>query len=99
MHGGAYYGTLRDIDDAREITAFEHILKKFGHPGLESWKKSDHDDVREISAFLIYFKEKHTVVIDNTHQINTLGYITMHPKSDYNLPDNACFSAIWTKIS
>ena len=29
---------LRDIDDAREITAFEHILKIIGHPGLKSCK-------------------------------------------------------------
>jgi len=36
MHGGAYYRALRDIDDAREIAAFEHILKKFGRPGFES---------------------------------------------------------------
>ena len=35
-HGGADNHALRDIDDAREITAFEHILKKFGHPFLES---------------------------------------------------------------
>ena len=32
------YRALRDIDDMREITAFEHILKKFGHFGLESCK-------------------------------------------------------------
>jgi len=36
MHGWAYYRALRDIDDAREITTFEHILKKFCHPGFES---------------------------------------------------------------
>ena len=29
---------LRDIDDAREITAFEHILNIIGHTGLESCK-------------------------------------------------------------
>ena len=71
MHGGAYYRTLRDIDDVREITTFEHILKKFGHPTLEiwKWKESYLDDAREISAFLTYyFKEHHTVVIGNKHQ-------------------------------
>ena len=29
---------LRDVDDAREINAFEHILNIIGHPGLESCK-------------------------------------------------------------
>ena len=52
------------MNDAREFTAFEHILKKFCFPG---WKvkneKSDLDGAREISAFLTYFKENHTVVI------------------------------------
>ena len=65
MHNESDYRALRDIDDAREITAFEHTLKKFGHAGLQSWKwkkKSDLDDAREISAFLTYFKENHTVV-------------------------------------
>ena len=28
------YLKISIIDDAREITAFEHILKKFGHPGF-----------------------------------------------------------------
>ena len=44
------------MNDAREFTAFEHILKKFCFPG---WKvkneKSDLDDAQEISAFLTYF--------------------------------------------
>ena len=39
VHDGTDYRAHIDIDDAREITAFEHIIiKKFGHPGLESWK-------------------------------------------------------------
>ena len=52
-----YYRAFRDIDDAREITAFEHILKNLV---TLVWKveneKSDLDDAREISAFLTYFK-------------------------------------------
>ena len=36
VHDGADYRVLIDIDDAREFTAFEHILKKFGHHGLDS---------------------------------------------------------------
>ena len=99
MHGGTDYHALRDIDDAREINAFEDILKKCCHPGLESckWKKkSDIDDEREISALLTSFKEKHTVVIGNTHQINT--FFTMLPKCDCNIPGDACVSAIWKKI-
>ena len=35
---------------------------------------SDPNDEREISAFLIYFKEKLTVAVGNQHQINTLHY-------------------------
>ena len=36
VHDGTVNRALIDIDDAREITAFEHILKKFGHHGLDS---------------------------------------------------------------
>ena len=57
MHGGTYYSAPRDIADAREITAFEHILKKFGQL---DWKVANKqqtglDDAREITAFLNIF--------------------------------------------
>ena len=38
VHDGTDYRALIDIDDAREITVFEHILQKFRHHGLDSWK-------------------------------------------------------------
>ena len=70
MYGEAYYRALRDIYDAREITAFEHILKKFVTlvSKVEN-ENSDLDDAREISAFLTYFKENHTVAIGNKHEM------------------------------
>ena len=33
VHDGTDYHALIDIHDSREISAFEHILKKSGHPG------------------------------------------------------------------
>ena len=36
VHDGSDYHAHKDIDDAREFTAFEHILKKFGHHDLDS---------------------------------------------------------------
>ena len=38
VHDGTDNRALIDIDDAREITGFEHILNMIGHPGLESCK-------------------------------------------------------------
>ena len=38
VYDGTDYRAIIDIDDTQEITAFEHILKKFGHHGLDSWK-------------------------------------------------------------
>ena len=35
VHDGTDYRALIDIDDAQEITAFEHILTKFSHHGLD----------------------------------------------------------------
>ena len=36
VHDGTDYRALIDIDDAQETTAFEHILTKFSHHGLNS---------------------------------------------------------------
>jgi len=38
VYDGTDYRAIIDIDDTQEITAFEHILKKFSHLGLDSWK-------------------------------------------------------------
>ena len=36
VYDGTDYRAIIDIDDTQEITAFEHILKKFSHLGLDS---------------------------------------------------------------
>ena len=36
LYDGTDYRALIDIDNAREINAFEHILHKFGHHDLHS---------------------------------------------------------------
>ena len=38
VYDGTDYRAIIDIDDTQEITAFEHILTKFSHLGLDSWK-------------------------------------------------------------
>ena len=65
------YRALRDIDDAREITVFENILKIIGHPGLKSCKWN----IKPISKMRgksppswKYIKEMHTIVIGKKHQ-------------------------------
>ena len=35
VHDGTDYRAFIDIDDAREINIFEHILQTFGHHGLD----------------------------------------------------------------
>ena len=71
MHNGSDYRALRDMDDARKITTFEHILNLTGQPGLESckWNMKPISMMSGKSApSWTYFKEMHTVVIGNKHQ-------------------------------
>ena len=57
MHDGTDYRALRDIDDAQEITAFEHILKIIGHTGLESckWNNKAISMMRAVLEKIRYF--------------------------------------------
>ena len=71
MHTGSDYRALRDIDDAREITAFEHTLNIIGHPGLKSCKWNIKLILRmrgKSPPSWTYIKEMHTNVIGNKHQ-------------------------------
>ena len=45
---------------------------------LQMEQQSDRDDAREITALWTYFRENHTVVIGNKHQLHYIGMLPKH---------------------